>query len=228
MHAFPAADQWVAIHTIDLATGNEALSAGHDIYEGTRARLHPAGNDLYAADVIAFDAIDRWDVTFDHATWRYESPYPRDHYMCDNLWFNEDGSRIYTACGHVFVSNDDQAQDLVYDATLALTDLPWGFRIRSLSQSDVRQEIALIEYDYDHCERNPDTGQCYTHLAWYDSDDLALQAVYSIPVIHVGDADYAQHGLFVFHGAGGTQKYLISRLKDMPDPTTEFYLSVVD
>jgi hypothetical protein len=33
--------------------------------------------------------------------------------------------------------------------------------------------------------------------------------------------------LFVFHGANGANKYLISRLHGMPNPNAKFYLSVV-
>jgi hypothetical protein len=225
VHVLPPDIQWDSIHTVAIASNVETESTGRELYGGSRGQLHPAGDNVYTALV---SEMDKWNVTADHATWQYELPPLDQHAVCGNLWFKEDGTAIYTACGHAFRSTAAQVDDMTYLGTLELTDPEFGFRIRSLSHSTPKNEIALIEYDWDRCERSPSAVQCFTHLALYDGDTLAREAVYSIPVIHVGDADYAQHGQFIFHGTNGTRKYLISRLAKMTDPDTEFYLSVIE
>ncbi len=50
--------------------------------------------------------------------------------------------------------------------------------------------------------------------------------MYSIAPVTVNNVAYAQRGLFVFHDAIGTNKYLLSRLVGAPDPAAEYNLSV--
>lgn len=117
---------------------------------------------------------------------------------------------------------------MVYSGALALTRAnTYNWRIRSLSQSQALGEIALIEHDYFYCEIAPTHGPCYEHLAYYGSDFLNRLAVYGIGPLTVGGTAYAQRGLFVFHDAVGTNKYLLSRLFGMPNPDAEYCLSVV-
>ena len=38
--------------------------------------------------------------------------------MCGNLWFSEDGRRIFTACGNVFRSATSKAEDMTYNGKM--------------------------------------------------------------------------------------------------------------
>ena len=117
---------------------------------------------------------------------------------------------------------------MVYSGALQLSPSNlYGWKIRSLSQSAALTEIALIEYERYRCEIVPGSGPCYEHVAFYESAFLNRLAVYSLGPVTVNNVGYAQRGLFVFHDATGTNKYLLSRLHGMPNPDAEYYLSVV-
>ena len=227
VHVMPREDQWESIRTVDIATNTEVVGTG-SLYAGARGRLHPQGDYLYTANNgLSPSDIEKWDITGDQAVILYDSPYHGDYEMCGNLWFEETGVTIYTACGNTFRSSTVQSQDMVYSGALALSESQYYWHlIRSLSQSAANNEIALIEYDFYNCEISSDP--CYTHLALYESQFLNRQAVYSIGPFSVAGNSYAQEGLFVFHDAIGNDKYLISKLDGMPNPLAEYYLSVVE
>lgn len=229
VHALPLFDQWVEIHTVHIATNTEELSTGASLRAGSHGRLHPSGDYIYAANNgLSPDDIEKWDVRPGAAAYLYDSPYHGDFGMCGNLWFNEPGTTVYTACGNTFRSIDVQAQDMVYTGRIELFDFDvFGALVRSLSHSDVFGEIALIEFDAYRCDIVMSAGPCYYHLAYYEDEFFNRQAVYSLGPVTVAGTAYAQRGLFVFHDAANTNKYLISRLHGVTDPDVEFYLSVV-
>jgi hypothetical protein len=99
VHGFPSRDQWAAIHAVKIIDGTETLSGAASIYAGTVARLHPAGDRMYGADRgLSPSDIERYDVSAGPAHNVYDSPYHGDYGMCGDLWFSEDGLRIFTAC----------------------------------------------------------------------------------------------------------------------------------
>lgn len=229
VHALPRVGVWEQIHTVHIATNTEQLSTGALILAGAHGRLHPSGNYLYTApdNTNSPADIEKWDVRSGPAAWLYNSPYHNEHEMCGNVWFSEDGITIYTACGNTFRSSEVREQDMVYSGSLQMSNSFIPFRVRSLSQSESLGEIVLLEYDYHICDIAPSAGQCYEHLVFYESDFLGRTAVYGIGPVTINGTPYAQEGLFVFHDAVGTNKVLLSRLKGMPNPDAEYYLSVV-
>lgn len=229
VHALPLFDQWVEIHTVHIASNTEALSTGASLRAGSYGRLHPSGNYIYAANNgLSPDDIEKWDIRQGAAAWAYDSPYHGDFGMCGNLWFNEPGTTIYTACGNTFRASEVRAEDMVYAGRIELSVLNTvPYLIRALSQSEAVGEIALIEYDLYRCEIAVWTGPCYHHLALYEDTFLNRQAVYALGPLTINGTAYSQRGLFVFHDAGGATKYLISRLHGVNDPAAEYYLSVV-
>lgn len=230
VHVFPLTDQWEQPHSIEIATNTETLGNA-SIYDSTRARLHPNGQWIYTADNgLSPSDIAKLDITSGAAAALYDSPYHGDYEMCGNLWFSEDGATIYTACGNTFRSSADQAQDMIYTGGLELSPSDfYGWQVRSLSQSDADDEIALIESERYTCEIVPGSaGPCYTHLALYESQFLNKLATYAIGPVSVDGQDYAQHGLYVFHDPLTGHKLVIGKALDSPDPLQAYFLSVVE
>jgi hypothetical protein len=229
VNAMPRVDQWVHMHTVDIAANTEDLANG-TLFQQARGRLHPSGDYIYTIDTnLSPSDLEKWDLTGDPVKVMYDSPYHGDYEMCRNLWFHENGATIYTACGNTFRSSVVQADDMTYAGAMQLSgdgSDPWI--IRSLSQSSASDEIALIESLWYECEIPHSTGQCYTHFAVYEGSLLQRQSVHTLGPIEIGDLAYAQLGLFVFHNAAGDRKFVISKLEAMPDPDLEYYLSVVD
>jgi hypothetical protein len=225
VHAFPAEDQWVSPHSIEIATNTETLGTGFT-YAMTRGKLHPSGDHLYAANAgLSPDDIQKYDITSGTAHMLYDSPYHGSYAMCSNLWLKEDGQTIYTACGNTFRASEVQGQDMSYTGSVALSGGGFGYRIAHLSQSDDVKEIMLIELDWYNCGAFGEPGKCWTHLNLYESDFLNRTAQYSIPPLKIGDSEYMQRGLFAFHSADGTRRYVISFIP--ATPTQPHYLSVL-
>jgi hypothetical protein len=225
VHALPRIDQWVDMHSVNVATNKETLGTGF-LRAGSRASLHPSGDYLYTADNgLSPSDIAKYDLRTGTANELYDSPYHGDYAMCGNVWLKEDGATIYTRCGNTFGSSTTKSEDMVYRGRVQLS---YGYAIDALSQSDATKEIMLLEADtYECASFNTSSTRCYTHLAVYESDFLNRTAVYTLPPIALAGNSYLQRGLFVFHSANGLHRYLISRLQGAPGVVQPHYLTVV-
>jgi hypothetical protein len=209
VHAFPS--NAYTIRSVEIATNTETGNTGYGIYYGTKAKLHPDGTKMYGANNgLSPDSIERYGVAAGIAA--NESSSSSAYYeRCGDLWLPEDGLTIYTACGTVLRAADVASRDMVYAGTLDIPDAArYGRRIRSLSHSTERHEVALLDDVSSDCDLNPPV--CST-LRLYDSDYLDLVGQYRLLAVKVGDAMQRQRGLFVFHSADGSARYLISKLQ---------------
>ena len=132
-YVFPARDQWVAIHDLDLVSGAEATS-GNQVYAGTLGRLQPGQPRLFSvtaglspAQLYRF-TLDAKGIT-DNGT---GSPYWGDHPMAGPLWISADGQQLLTGAGTRY-----RPTDLTYAGTVDLgTSSPGGPSFVSLSGAD--------------------------------------------------------------------------------------------
>jgi len=224
--AFPAADQWVQIHAVQVSTNTETLAAAQ-IYAGTHAKLHPDGKSLYNIDS---DGLGKYDVTAGVPSFLYNSrqyDYQYGYPTCSDLWMSEEGSSIYTACGNVFQSSATQSSDMRYAGAMSITESNSDnnytyYRIAGLSQSAKQKEIALIERD-SSCENNDPLG-CRDYYDLFESQFLNQTATYSIPPMTVAGKAYVQRGLFTFYSSDGSKRVLISKLLGMSDSSLTYYL----
>jgi len=225
VHAVPRVDQWVEMHSVEIATNTESLGTGI-LRAGSHMKLHPSGESVYTADNgLSPSDIAKFDIRSGSAQGLYDSPYHGDYAMCGDLWLKQDGAVIYTKCGNTFRTSTVRNDDMVYNGRLQLSDsTTYGYQIDSLSQSDATDEIALLEADWYSCTiANRD---CYTHLNLYESDFLNRTAVYGLAPIDLDGSTYSQRGLFVFHSADGSHRYLISRLWQFAGNDQPYYLTV--
>jgi hypothetical protein len=207
----------------NVASIGRGLSGG-----GNHMRLHPSGDYTYSATLSTASVVEKWDIRTAPTTTLYGSPYDAEHPTCLDIWLDQPGSRIFTACGSVLRTSTLQADDMIFTSSLALSQPAvqfGGYKIRSLSHSEPQREIALVEYTEYFCDFSNEWWQCFSHLALYDADGLNRIAVYSFAPMSLGNTSYRQSGLFVFHDSTGTRKFIISRLHDVPDASTEHYIS---
>ena len=225
VHAMPRTDHRANIHTVYIGTNTEDLANG-PLYQDTRGRLHPSGDYVYTVG----QELEKWDLTGDPVTLMYNAPYQPNTSTGLNLWFHEDGATIYTAIGNTFQSSTAQADDMIHSGGMQLSggDGSYFWLATSLSQSTASNEVALLEWPWRECELEFIDGPCYSHLAVYEGSLLQRQSVHTLGPVTVNELDYPQIGLFVFHNAAGDRKFVISKLEHMPNPLTEYYLSVVD
>ncbi len=200
IYAFPVREQWERIRCVNIATEIETLHTGGSIYAGTLAKLHPDGIVIYGANNGLFPSdIEKYDITSGTAEYLYDSPYHGDFAMCGDLWFSDDGLRIFTRCGNVFRASNTEALDMIYNSSLSELSL-----ITHLSHSISTGKIAVIPEGNFSGEPPNDTV-----LQFYDYTFLVYEDSIVLPTFSVGQDIYPGHGKFVFFNSDGTRKYVI-------------------
>jgi hypothetical protein len=198
-YAFPRTDQWEQIHSLNLSTDKETLSTG-SIYAGTKARLHPGGKALYGADNgLSPSDLEKYGITGGTAQVLYDSRYHGDHEMCGDLWFSEDGARLFTRCGNTFRTSELQSEDMIYAGKLPDVSL-----IRHLTHSAAANRVALVQ-DVSY-NGEPSVA---TRLQLYTPDFLNLDRSVSLPAFVREGKGFAGYGRFVFYTAAGDKLLVV-------------------
>jgi hypothetical protein len=229
-YAFPRTNQDPFLFTIDVATGASAFvynSVGLVRIE-TSARMDPSGTRMYGAYHSSPDDIERYVTNNGPAYVADNSPYHGVYQVCTDLWFNEAGTLIYTACGHTFNSSDD-AQDMTYAGTLTPpVSYVNGYVLAGVSESIEASQVAAVDSRSYDCRPFDESHWCLAHLDLYDSASLGHTARYSLPPLTVGGASYRQRNVAVFHSVDGSELFVVSRLYGMLNPYAEYYISRID
>lgn len=145
-YVFPAKGQSTFIRSINLSlpNDNEYEHIGEKIYEGNKARLHPSGKYIYGAEngLSPMD-IEKYDIQNGNAEYSYDSPYHGDYIMNGNLWFSEDGNRIFTRGKTVFKTSELRSQDMIYNGTIS-TETNAYSPVEWLDHSSVKNNLYLL------------------------------------------------------------------------------------
>lgn len=203
MYAFPGEDQWVDIHSIELATGVETLCSWCT-YAGTHAKLHPSGTWIYGADNhISPSDIEKYDISTGILEALYDSPYHGDYPMCGNLWLSKDGLRIFTSCSYVFRSSDIPEDDMTYNGSLGELS-----RVQSLEHAGIANKVFAIPGNtYDENDND-------TEIQSYDYTHLTFDQRWSLPQIDEGENHYPVHGKFIFAAADSTLLHVVIQVDE--------------
>ncbi len=216
-HVIPAVDQWVVVHSVDAVTNVERL--GSMVRAGGVAALHPTEDAFYVATRGLSPAkIEKHVIQNGLAAERLDSPYHAQHEACGNVWLSRTGKTIYTACGNTFRSSADAKQDMVYTGQIELS-FDRG-RIDSLSHSAAGTDVLFIEADSSiGCAHHSDPASCLRRITVVGSEFLDLRERYDLPRVTVNGQAFSQRAMFVFQGADGHGRYMISRLLEVPAET---------
>ena len=196
-YIIPAVDQWEHIHVVDLTTGKELPDSSWSIYAGAVGRLHPSGDFIYTADRgLSPGDIAKYSIQDGTVKELYDSPYHGDYAMCGNLWFSEDGNRIFTACGNVFRSSTSKTEDMIYNGKMDGIG-----QMKSLDHSAAAKLVAVIPGSswYDN-NSALDSG-----ISLFSDDFLNLRGQTKLPAFAVGGKEQSSAGRFVFFSKDGTR-----------------------
>ena len=199
-YLLPRVDQWVAIHSVQIATSVEQTSNYASVYAGDRGRLHPDGKTMYVVTTELSPAqIYRWDVSGGPAVEVWESPYWGTYAMGPRLWISPDGARVFTAAATAFRSSSVQVEDLVYAGQLS------GMTAVEHMDATAGEIAAIPDVTY----LSPATADTTVEL--FDPTYLGHVNGITLPRWIVGVSPYAVHGRFVFYSADGTKKFVVAQ-----------------
>lgn len=194
VYVFPRRDQWESIHNLNLSSG--AVTPSNTIYAGVLAKLHPSGRYIYGADNgLSPSDIEKFDVRTGVSQAMYDSPYHGNYDMGGNLWFSEDGTRVFTRSGNVFRSSEVQSEDLLYMGSLSVG-------VRSVAHSTAAARVFALSY--------ADPTQVRVH----DEDHLNLRGEAALPRFPLPSGTASSRGEYVFVNAAGTRAYVLIRAGD--------------
>lgn len=151
-YVFPKRDQWEPVRSVNLTTGKESLSSPNAISAGTKAKLHPSGKFVYATsnDGSPTD-IQKFDIQKGAVEPLYDSPYHGDYPVEGDLWFSEDGKRVFLKGQTVMKLSENRDEDMLYNGSIRLdtvkNDYDQTRRIYSLDHSVTRNKLYLITTD---------------------------------------------------------------------------------
>jgi hypothetical protein len=119
-YVFPTGNQPTDIRSLNLTTGKEEPTRdGMQIQGGTRAKLEPGTAAIYGAQNGVSEAgLERYDISAGAEQYSRAWPYHGDYAACGDLWFSEDGQRIFTRCGEVFDATGNPDADMTYSGAL--------------------------------------------------------------------------------------------------------------
>lgn len=213
-YVFPKDDQWENIRCINvnLVTENETLQTGNYIYAGTKAKLHPSGKYIYGADNgLSPSDIEKYDIQTGTAVFLYDSPYHGDYAMGGDLWFSEDGVRVFTRGKTVLKTSETKSMDLVYNGKITLESS--NARIMWLDHSSVKSNLYLISSDDDYWVSNrKNKPYVYVHNATnlvYKSK-IVLEK-FLVPDNNGGGNFYDAEPYFVFSNSAGDKLFVVTK-----------------
>lgn len=213
-YAFPRVDQWVEIHSLNLSNGAETKSTGWSIRAGTLARLHPDGARMYGANNgLSPSDIERYSIaTNGIAQMAWDSPYHGDYPMCGDLWFSEDGARIFTRCGRVFRAGATREQDMLYAGALS-----GSTNIAHLSESAAARRLALVPKP--NFSDSPDVAM---ELRFYSSEFFDPLPGVTLPRFVRSGRGFKGYGRFVFFNAAGSKVFVLQQAEPGANMLNDF------
>ncbi|RED25271.1 hypothetical protein BD847_2020 [Flavobacterium cutihirudinis] len=211
-YIFPEKGQWTFIRCINLneINNNESLQVGAFIYEGTKGKLHPSGKYIYGADngIMPSD-IEKYNIETNVAQYAYDSPYLGDYDMNGNLWFSEDGNKIFTKGKNVFKTSEIKDQDMIYSGTIEINSSNVNTKIESLDHSSLKNNLYFIlSYGlYFPYKKEP-------YLYIYNSSTLSLKnriklEQFAVPKNESSGSFYDAEPYFVFSNSNGNSIFVI-------------------
>ena len=209
-YVFPRRDQWEHIRCINVSTDNALESqSSHLLYAGSKGKLHPSGKYLYATENLSSYDIEKYDIQEGTAVYLYDS-YTGDYTSGGDLWFEENGERVFTRSGNVFKTNEVQSLDLMYNGSITLesnyNSIRWVDHLALNNELYVLQQVN---------NWNNDDNPPYVYV--YNADNLSYKTKMRVEDFSVEQGDtysiYNAIPNFVFANSNGTELYVVTKAK---------------
>jgi len=178
VYVMPKTDQWEKLRCINLNSGIESESTGASIRANTTMKLHPSGDYIYGADTgLSPSDFEKYDIRNGVASYMYDSPYHGDFSFGGNIWISEDGLRLFAASRNVFLSSENEDNDMTYNGSLE-----GEYAVSTLDHSSTSGLIATVLY-----EGSTWNGFPSNTVRIYEDQFLNLESEKSIPPFLVPD-----------------------------------------
>jgi len=214
-YAVPKDGSHVRVQCINLTDYTVIEHLGNrTVSDGSKIKLHPSGNSIYLADNgVSPSDLDKLDISSDTAKYLYDSPYHGDYAINGDLWFSEDGKRIFTRGKSVFKTSIIREQDMLYNGKITLESNSSNNyeRIIWLDHLETKKNLYLLSSADDYWD---DANKPYVYI--YNSDNLTFKNKIELEEYlvsdNIGGGDfYPAEPYFVFSKSNGAEIYAITK-----------------
>lgn len=143
-YVFPEKDQWTYIKSVNMNLEYNyemPISIYNQVYAGTKGRLHPSGNYIYAQSPTSRAKIQRLTIKNGDIDDRYESDFEEENYTIPSIWFSEDGNRLFTGERSVLKTSELTNLDAVYNGKIPSEN---NYKIDWLDHSSSKGKLYVI------------------------------------------------------------------------------------
>jgi len=141
LYIMPERSQWQTITCIEIATNN--FQSCWRVHAASIIKLNPTSGALYYANRgLMPSGMERFDITDMENINGRRGPYHGEYEPCGNIWFSEDGKRIFGACGYTYRASSSPSDDMKYSGQLQIP--PPNVQILSLADSAVTKRVVAV------------------------------------------------------------------------------------
>lgn len=222
-----SADETIRCINLNIDTPNETHSTGGNVVLINNARLHPSGKYIYAINAsigigAATSKMKKYDIQNDTAKYLYSQTSSSGAAIHGNIWFSEDGSRIFTGIKTVFNADENIDYDMTYDASISAIgtyilwlDHSWKNNEVYFINSGTSSDIPIMPYIYAHNYTSLEFERKYNIEQYYlIGSNESLEAFAAIP-----------H--YVFCNSTGSELYVLTK-PAKTYPTEEWSIQIID
>ncbi len=190
VYLFPNNDS--NVYSFQIATGTETATS---YYNGSGpARLYIDGLSIYQA---ANYGTTKWNIATGVASPENLTSPPSS---CQNLWLNQNGLALATACATIYSTSETPSADLQYLGDLSNTNsLVWA------SESAVQLSTAVIP------TTNYQSSANDTQVQMYGDAYQDYVGTFALPQFIVNAVPFPGHGKYLFWNTGGTSIYVVEQ-----------------
>ena len=207
-YVFPNGNGWTKISSINIITEIETQNPNRTfISERTTAKLHPNGEAIYGiSGVIRSPKLEKYSII--NGTTEAAGDYSSEYGLGRDLWISEDGLRIFTSSGNIYLSPNDTDNELIYYGSL---NEQYSFKHMSNSTL-VNKVIAIPQSD----------AEGDTQIKIYAYDSLVFEKSIDLPYFFVGNSAYPGYGKFVFISGDGSKLFVVIQADESSGIINEF------
>jgi len=143
-YVFPEKDQWTYLRSVNMHLEyNYEMpeSMYNQTYAGTKGRLHPSGKYIYAQSPSSRSKVQKLTVKNGNIDDRYESDFEEQSYTISNVWFSEDGNRLFTRNRNVLKTSELNSLDGVYNGQIPSEN---NYMVNWLDHSSSKAKLYVI------------------------------------------------------------------------------------
>ena len=195
-------------YSVRLSDGEVTMWPSGGIDNHLRAKLHPGGGAVFAAEDTGF-YLERFDVSggllADLTDQDLGEASP-----CGDVWISVEGTALYSSCGHVHALAPDGAG--AHLGTLVeKVPSPWhGPKVVSVWHDELAGRAAVLHRPDDELEGDDIVPAAHRYVELFDDVGFGSVGTIDIPCVHDDpDEDRAFDARFIFGSSDGEQLYVV-------------------